>query len=181
MTQEQKATLAKMFAVRAELSGSSFSQAAIIQMVEDTSDLDFLRVVDELQKWGKTETTFPHPAKLRAKVMPEMNQDDNAVMVANLIMKSISMDGYTNPDRAKQRMGSLAWEVVNKFGGWQTLCETTNSDNMGTVRAQLRGLALTTHKQALRGEINEVPSLPSPQNEVAAIIKTTVHQIGEMK
>jgi len=160
--------------------GKDLNELALNAYMTALSDLDDSSVMTILQNWLKTEKGFPFPSEIRSKVLPEISQDDNAVMVANLIMKSISMDGYTNPDRAKKRMGDLAWEVVCKFGGWGILCENTNSDNMGTIRAQLRGLASTTHKQALRGELDHVPSLPAPSNNVSSIIKTTFEQIGHV-
>lgn len=177
MTNEQKANLIKMFAVRAELAGKVFSTAALVQMVEDICDLNYTQIEKTVMAWGRTERGFPFPADIRNKLMPVMNHEDDGQEIANLIMKSISQDGYTNSERAKNKIGELGWEVVQRMGGWQHLCEVITNDNESTFRAQIRDFAETVSKKAKRGELNTTPSLPQPENIIQSLVAKTFKSI----
>lgn len=172
MTPEEKAQLAKILPVRAELAGKTFSTPAIIQMVEDMSDLNFFEVMSVLKNWGRTEKTFPYPSDIREKVLPEINADDDAVDCANLIISAIGSCGYTNPGRAREKIGELGWAVVDRMGGWKHLCETLSLENETTYRAQIRSYVLTVRKRALRDELDEVPALPTSRSQEVKNIVT---------
>lgn len=164
MTHEQKMHLAQnVFPVMAELTGRSFSTHAIIMMVDSLHDLDYDQVIKVLNDWGKTEKTFPHPSDIRAKVMPGIDDKDNALEVASTVIAAIGRFGYTNPKSAQIYIGPLGWEVVDRMGGWKHMCETCTHGNENTLRSQIRTFAETVSKRAKRGELDQRPGLPESQ------------------
>lgn len=177
MTSTEKENIAKILPVMAEIAGATFSTAAIIMMVESMDDLDYATVIQTLTNWQRTEKKFPHPSDIRAKVMPEMDNKDDAILVANLIITAVSKYGYTNPEQARKFMGDLAWETVIKMSGWKHICETLTIDNEGIIRAQIRGMAEVVSKKAKRGELDQTPQLPQ-SNEVRKLIANAFSEVG---
>lgn len=165
----------------ATIAGKELNEISLKAFVGALSDLDQQAVVAALNDWIRTSKGFPYPADIRAKVMPEIDLIDNALDIANTILTAIGKDGHTNPERAKERIGELGWAVVERMGGWKHLCEAVTFENEGMFRAQIRDYAQTVSKKAKRGELNEMPSLPSSGNEIKNLIGTTMNQIGEVK
>jgi hypothetical protein len=85
---------------------------------------------------------LPMPADIK-KILSagEMSGDYIAIEAASKIVEAMSKFGWTNPEKAKEFMGAIAWEVVKREGGWAALCERTNNDDLPILRAQLRELA----------------------------------------
>lgn len=162
MNGDQKAAVIEKLAVLAEMYGRTFSPNAIVHMSDAIDDLDFTSVMQTLNAWARTEKTFPHPADIREKIKPEINPEDDAQDVANLIIGAIGKYGYTNPESARMAMGELGWETVRRMGGWKSLCETVTLQNAATYRAQIRDYAGTVRRKAMRGELDERTALPRP-------------------
>lgn len=103
---------------------------------------------------------------LEAAGVCEPDADDEANMVAGKIIQCISAVGGYNAERARARMGDLCWAVVERFGGWESLC-MLEEENMGMVRAQLRDLAYSVKSFASIGGLNSPMNLPSnPREEI---------------
>lgn len=165
----------------ASFAGREMNEMLLNGYMEAVSDLDQEQVLDTLKSWLRTNKGFPHPADIRAKVMPELNPEDNAQDAANLAIACVSRYGYTNPEKARASMGELAWAVVHRMGGWQHLCETLNNQNEGMFRAQIRNLAEVVSKKSKRGELDIAPALPEPTNNVTSLISKTMTKPGEVK
>jgi len=177
MTHEQKAHIAELLSLQAEISSKPLSQAAIIMLVESMADLPFESVKNLLMTWNKSNKGFPHPADIRAKIKPEIDLADNALDIANTILKCIGTCGYTNPARAQLQIGGLGWEVVKRMGGWQHLCETVTLQNEGIYRAQIKSYAETVAKKAKAGDIEAMPELPAANEETRKLIQATMKGI----
>jgi hypothetical protein len=178
MTSEQKTILGKLYFEIGELHGRTISKDTLITMVNSFNDLNFGQVHSVMQGWLMNGTHFPLPAHIRQKVVPQMDDKDNAIDAVNRIIAAVSRFGWTNSQSAKEFMGELAWETCTRFGGWKSLCETLCGENEGILRAQLRELAGVVAKKSMRGELNLVPSLPTPEtNHVKNLINTTIKSL----
>lgn len=86
-----------------------------------------------------------------------------ATEIAQRIWGSLGLDGSYNPERAKQRIGPVGWEAVQRMGGWQQLCEITQEDDKGTCIAQWRdmieGILMSGGK---RFGMEQLPSADKP-------------------
>lgn len=140
--------------------GRQLDEGTILMMLEAISDLPCDLVLSAMKKWAASETKFPMPADIRAKILPELSTKDNAIDAVNAAIACVSKFGYTNAEAAKNKMGDLAWEAVQRFGGWKQLCETLSFENEGIIRAQLRELTEVVFKKSQRGELDQAPKLP---------------------
>lgn len=165
MNAEQKNKLAKIYFEIGEIHGRTISKDTLITLVNTFQDLNYDLVYKEMNLWLVSGTHFPLPAHIREKILPKLNEKDNAIDAVNTLIGCVSKFGYTNPNGAEKAMGELAWETTKRFGGWNKLCETLCIENEGMIRAQLRELAQVVSKKSMRGELDETQSLPKSYKE----------------
>lgn len=106
-------------------------------------------------------TRMPLPANLRQATRPSANPDHDALEASNRIVEAIDRFGWTNPKEAQAFIGELGWLVVQREGGWETICENTTARQLPTLKAQWRELAKAVAGRAQRGELETPPTLPS--------------------
>ncbi len=94
---------------------------------------------------------------------------DEALDVASRIVGAIARPGsMTRPGSggkvflAEEKVGELAWAVVQRIGGWPLLCESHNSENSTTWLAQIRDVAASMIDKAKRGTLDLPPAIPRP-------------------
>lgn len=187
----------------ATIAGKELNELSLTAYVKALSDLDQQAVVAALNDWLRTSKGFPYPADIRAKVMPEISGEDISKEVPIILTSAIRKYGnawaggvfmngkkfyqangisYETWDEAAERaVGPLILEIIKKFGGWSAMCEFSATTEPGTFNAQIRDYAQTVSKKAKRGELNEMPSLPTSVNEVKNLIGNTMNKIGEVK
>lgn len=159
LTQQQEFKLA--IVGLAEYYGTGMTENRLKMFYEDLSVLNFdeLKKAIMLYRQNPEFKFMPLPAQLIAIIRPHVDPIDDARDVANLILDAVSRFGWTNPESARNHIGQLGWEVVNRMGTWQHLCETLSNDNEGMYRAQIRDYAQTVQKKAMRGELHQKPQL----------------------
>lgn len=96
-------------------------------------------------------SSFPSIAELMATIgKAEQSEQDKAREVAERILGAMAKFGQTNGtgESAKRKweqiaafIGPIGVDVVTMAGGWNQICETTDNDNLATMKAQWRGLA----------------------------------------
>ena len=84
---------------------------------------------------------FPSAKAIRAVMDPKADPDAEALHVASEILSAVRTCGSHNWERARDRLGTLAWAVVGKYTGYVALCAALNERNETTYRAQFRDLA----------------------------------------
>lgn len=123
-------------------------------------DVSQLKQAFEAHLQSEEAKFFPTPGHLLQFLKrPEIKQDDLGVEVAGLIFKCIRKYGHMQANAARHAMGDLAWEVVESFGGWHSLCSNTNSSNITSTRAQLRELTNAKVRRKRAGFDDKIPSL----------------------
>jgi hypothetical protein len=163
--------IAKMWVQIGMMTGKRLDREIMEMMLEAVADLPEELVLNALKTWAMTETTFPMPANIRAKINPTMSEKDVAIDAVNTAIACVSRFGYTNPQLASERMGELAWATVQRFGGWGHLCETLTNENEGMIRAQLRELAQVVFKKSQRGELDARPKLPMEYKNLLSVFE----------
>ena len=164
MTNEQKQKLAMTLGVMGEYYSRQFSAPALRMMIDDLSDLSFDAVETSINQWRRDPKCkgFPMPSDIRARILPNTESpEDVGRIIAAKILERTRLDGYTNADRAKERIGELGWLVVQRMGGWQKLCEDIGPHNENTFHSRLRDLAVSLYKSAERGHLNLVHQVPN--------------------
>lgn len=144
-----------------ELYGRTLTEGALRMMADDLSDLDHEAVMAALVKYRRSEAGkfFPSVGQIRQLVCPELSDESESRDVASRIVEAMSKYGWTNPEKSRTHIGELGWMVVQREGGWQSMCEKTNNDDLPILKAQWRELAKTLRSQALRGSLDKPPGL----------------------
>lgn len=95
---------------------------------------------------------FPKLAEILIRINPPIDISGEADEMAGEIIGCIPRFGHWRWDEAREHLGIVAWEVVQRIGGWKQLCEIT-LDQVPTTRAQLRRIAESITRRAIRGEL----------------------------
>lgn len=86
-------------------------------------------------------TRFPIPPhKIMEKYLPkEPEAKDIGRETATRIRHAITKFGWPSPLNAREYIGDAAWSVVERFGGWQHICECLGVEiQESTFMAQVR-------------------------------------------
>lgn len=91
---------------------------------------------------------------------PSTDDDSEAREIAARVWESTSRFGYPNPHEASEYIGEIGWEVVQNYGGWQSLCESLKERERTSFTAQVRDLIKSKMTRKRAGLENTVPALP---------------------
>lgn len=111
----------------------------------------------EQYRRGPQKAFFPLPGALLDLINPAVDENAEANMVPAIIYTAIRKFGYTQRDEAKNFMGSFAWSCVEDFGGWSSLCRSTESETI--LRAQIRDLAKSKIIREQQRRSDKLPEL----------------------
>lgn len=155
------------------LTGRQLNQSTVDILLRAVEDLPQQEVLNILNKWPETDTNFPLPAHIRAKIFPVKNEGDDILESVNRALTAVSRFGYCNSEDAKNYIGELGWEIVTGMGGWYHICEILGRETPeGVMRKQMLDYGQTVWKRVKLGEHNEPPRLPNPVNKLAPILKS---------
>lgn len=162
MSPEQRQQLKALIVATSLYYGQEIPDAVLGLYVEDLADLPFDAIVEAIRavRRDPKTTRFPLPALIRDRIAPENTDEADAREAAARIISAISRYGYTNLDRARAYIGSVGWRVVELQGGWTRLCEGVTSNQIPSLQAQLRDLAMGTLRRARLGILDQPPQLP---------------------
>lgn len=131
--------------ITSEMCGRHLSELSVKAIAEDLSTLPVDKCIAALKQLRRTGK-FPSSQDVHDFVNPQIATSDVGRDIASRIIFAISKYGWNNPQPAKNYLGALGWQCVERFGGWLMICETVNSHNQMQITAQLRDLAETLAK-----------------------------------
>lgn len=103
---------------------------------------DYLSGFDRFIKSGAK--SFPTPFMLKSYIENKPNPDQLAHEIASRIRFAISEFGWSSTEKAKNYIGSVGWQIVERSGGWLYLCENHGLKLQPlTYFAQCRDMAKT--------------------------------------
>lgn len=161
---DNRAAISQIITGLAEYYDKQLSVTQLAMYVEDLLDVEpskLLAAVREYRRDGRN-VFFPLPAKLKALAYPESDPEAEAVEAVSRIVQAVANIGPYRTEDARSFVGELGWLVVTRDGGWQNVCQNLTEENMGTLKAQWRQLAIAQHKRAKAGLV-DAPALPTPQ------------------
>jgi hypothetical protein len=143
----------------------TLSKEQVILYANGLRDLGWKAAGDALEKImreRKGGEWFPSIRDVREKIVPVIDDADDARAAAARIIAAVAKYGWPNPVGAKAFIGELGWMVVEQQGGWAVVCQEMNEHTRGTMQAQMRDLALSLQRRARAGQIDAKPALPKP-------------------
>lgn len=114
---------------------------------------------------------FPSIADLARLIVPSVSDEDQAVEAAGRVIQAIDKFGWNNQREAEQFCGEVAWYVVNRNGGWVSLCEGALSRNIPTMKAQFREMALSAIRRNRAGTLSVAPSFEKNKTDSAVALR----------
>jgi hypothetical protein len=112
--------------------------ATYLQKKNEFSEDQILWAIAQL---FETSKYFPDVSDVLKLLRPSQESiADEGNLIAGEIIDSLSRFGQYQAKEARESLGETAWYVVERFGGWTTVCNLTYSE-LGTARAQMRRLA----------------------------------------
>lgn len=133
--------------------------------IEDTADLSKEQLYEAFKLWRHSPkgAFMPKGSELAKMFNTTADPKSDANEAASLIWDSIGRFGRYNHHEARDHMGELAWEIVQRDGGWSRICENVTNDMKGTLKAQWREMGLGLIDKSQKGILGKRPSLPGPQ------------------
>jgi hypothetical protein len=117
------------------------SDMVVKMYASDLEDLSFDEVVRayEIYRRNPKNTRAPLPAAIREIICPEVADEDVAISTAGNVVQAVSKYGWSNSTDARVFIGELGWAAVQRFGGWQYVCENLGRTiQLGQFQAQIR-------------------------------------------
>lgn len=130
---------------------------------------------------------MPSIGDLVARCAPQVLDVDKAIDVAGRIWTAISRFGQYSAADALSWIGPIGAYVVEHNGGWQRICETAQTKDIGIWRAQLRdhaAAAIRLHKAGVLGSAPRFGELADSQKMAALVgevLKKTESQNGSAR
>lgn len=125
MTDAEKKNLAGLWAMYAAYYRTKIDDQVLRMYADDLSDLDFASVRDALDSYRKNpkNRTLPIPAVIRDQLSPNVDPDSTAREIAARIGGAITRFGWANGEQARNFIGEIGWNVIQRRGGWSHLCQ----------------------------------------------------------
>lgn len=158
-----QADLKKTIVITAEYYGRQLQPITIQAMADDLKGIDPQIAILAYHRWRKNpkNRSMPMPSQILAMIKGEPpSQEAMGRELASRIVGAISDFGWPNAGKAREYIGEDGWRLIERFGGWQYLCENLGVNlSVQTFYAQARDLAASHAEFADKG-ICPLGSLP---------------------
>lgn len=176
MTQEERTQVATAWLTLAQIYGKDVPPQAMTMMINAVSDLPVEKVLRAIDEWSRVskQPRHPFPAEVRDLAGAGVSLDAEATAAATRIQDAITKFGYMRGTEARVYVGTLGWEVVRRFGGWQRVCEMVGVDyDKSAFLAHAKSIAKSEAEYARAGRHNEAPQLPEPPPRGGGLVKAS--------
>jgi hypothetical protein len=146
MTDSQKMFYAKLTGLAGMVPGFTLKPEMIDLYDQHLGLLGYERVCKALDRIiieRNSRDPFPSIKEIRTIIDPELDPDQEAMVIASRIVGTVSRVGPYQPELARQSIGDVGWKIVQSEGGWENVCQTLTYENQGMLKAQWRNLAKT--------------------------------------
>lgn len=125
MNSEDRKALGRVILATAVYYGRQVSQDVLSMMIDDLSDLPINTVLSAYSAFRRDARNkfFPLPAQIREMITPQVDPESAARELAARITGAIPKFGYANSQEAREYIGELGWQIIQRQGGWTYICE----------------------------------------------------------
>ncbi len=175
MTTNEQLELKRIIVLTSLYYSKPLPDEVVRMYVSDLADLPFDPVVAAIGVYRRNPKNLYMflPAHLRDIVCPQANNLDLARDTALRIMHAVKKFGHSNSQTARTFVGEEAWTMVNRWGGWETLCKRLGEDlPEGQFMAQCRDSILSNLNLQDAGVDTSRPTLEqAKENNVISLVK----------
>lgn len=147
------------------------SAPVLAMYAEELMELPEAEVIEAYRAYRRDpkNRTNPLPAQIKAIVRPSVDPESAAREIAARITTAIRKFGYDRGIEAREFIGEVGWQVVQRQAGWSYLCGVDAPVVDPAIRqAQLRDLALSIlkHSPEAMAQAIGTPSAASGQKAI---------------
>jgi hypothetical protein len=164
MNARELAALTAALTSTAKTAGKALDEFTLGVYLQRLEPFDLGRVIPLLEE-GVERAKLPTARELLDALEGRVADIDEDQEVAGRIIAAIPRFGSYRSKEALEFIGEVGTEVVKRFGGWAQICEVT-TDQLGTLRAQLRDSSRGIRAMAKAGRLDRPPELPKPHMPV---------------
>ncbi len=158
MTTEQRKQLG-VFINRVMLIYGRQSDPGVVSMVLDLlAPYDYDKVISAYNDHMRTTNSFPMPAQIIQKIDPIPTPEAQGRELVEKIKHAIGLFGWSADGKAREYLGPLGWKIVQRMGGWMTVCESDLTTNAALI-AQARAVAIDQITYGKKLEESVAPQL----------------------
>lgn len=145
--------------------GQTLQNAVLAMYADDLRDLDpeeCIRAYGAYRRNPKN-TKFPLPSVIREIVAPEesISTEAKASEIAARICGAVPKFGWCNGSEAREYIGPIGWDIVQRQGGWPYICENLGTKiNPSSFQAQLRNQLDSNIRYGVKALESTVLSMP---------------------
>ena len=147
------------FRMLAIAKGQEVTSERIQIYIKVLAEYETEEVSSAIMKCFKELKFFPDISEVIKFIREPVDAYTNAEIMTGEIFDVAKRIGRHEISKAKEALGPIAWFAVERFGGWDTICNLTY-DQLGTARAQLRNICKAsmsiTHLDANSSEIKSL-------------------------
>lgn len=172
MNQQERDTLGLQLTKIATVYGHELTKpqtSAFINALIEYFPANLENYLSALQSYvtDKKHSKFPAPFQLAQYLGNELTAESAALEVAGRVRQAVSEFGWIAPEKARAYIGEVGWTFVQRYGGWQYLCENLGTEiPVATFFAQARDGAKGIIESAHKGVFNQPIQLPEPKNNL---------------
>lgn len=180
LNQNERNILSKKLLEIAILYGKEITPEFIsmfISSMDNYFKMTLEKYFDALEKYTSDSKNkfFPTPILLREYLDPKLDESDNAKLLSLKINESVSRFGHSNYELAMNYIGPIGKRIVERFGGWNYLCENLGSNiQVGTFIAQSREVIVSMQKEKICFENEQIEYNNDSMKLAKSIIKDLV-------
>jgi hypothetical protein len=141
----------------------------IAKALDELSDDEFIKACTLVNKKFRK---VPAPIDFYELVKKATNSKNESIDVAARIIGAVPEFGYARGNDAREYIGELGWQVVQRFGGWTTVCEGLTVQNEAMKYAQFREVANAMMERRALGIDHCAPNIDLNYDKKEKIGKT---------
>lgn len=150
--------------VLAEMCDKTLSKEMIAMYDAELAEVGYARLASAIRtviRTRKSRDGFPSISELAQAAGAVKDAQSEGDEAANRIVQAISDFGWSSPASAREFIGELGWLVVQRAGGWESVCDVTVKQ-VPFVRKQYADMAKMLYNRAEQGKLGQAPALPAP-------------------
>lgn len=158
MTIEEIQALKILIVSTNEYYNKALNDRVVEMQVSDLIDLEFNHIVTALKAYRRDPKNkfAPLPSQIRALIQEPVDNHTLALNTVSRIIECLSKIGPYNQTAVQEYVGPIGWRIIENEGGWNSLCESVNYENIGIYRAQWKQLAEVFHAKEIRQTITGI-------------------------
>jgi hypothetical protein len=125
LSSKEKKEITKLYDLTCKAFDKKLDHDVLALQVDDLADLPFEKIIQALHDYriNPKNNFWPKANQIRKIICLEIDHEAQASLIASEIRGGITLYGWSNQCAARAKLGEMAWQIVERLGGWNYICE----------------------------------------------------------